>query len=229
MTDQLDKGTRRISAMFDSVSRGYDRTRAVIWLGQSPRWTQAAVDSLGLKSGQRVLDVAAGTGTSAQVLATTGVQVVGCDISTGMMLIGQKRSPSTRFVAGDALRLPFADESFDAVSIFFGLRNVNDVPQALREMSRVVRSGGRLLVCEYAPPADSLFGFLHSAYLRRIMPESARLVGTSPKAYRYLAKSIISWPTPGVLEETISGAGWRSTGWRYLGGGFVAVHQAVKN
>ncbi|GAA0354058.1 ubiquinone/menaquinone biosynthesis methyltransferase [Actinoallomurus spadix] len=225
---KLDKNTRQISAMFDKVSTGYDRTRAVIWLGQAPRWTRIATATLGLKPADLVLDVAAGTGTSARALCQSGARAVGCDISTGMLAIGQRRAPTARFVAGDALRLPIATGTFDAVSIFFGLRNVNDVPQALREMWRVTKPGGRLMVCEYAPPTDTPFGHLHAAYLRRVMPNLARLVGTSPSAYRYLAQSIMSWPTQAELADIIGAAGWRSTSWLNLTGGFVAVHQATK-
>lgn len=228
MTGQPDKDARRISAMFDTVARGYDRTRAVIWLGQAPRWTKTAADLLNLGPGDRVLDVAAGTGTSSRALSAPGVRVVGCDISTSMMTIGHRRAPGTWFVAGDALRLPFTAGSFDGVSIFFGLRNVDDAQQALREMSRVAKPGGRLVICEFARPADGLFGRLHSAYLQQVMPRLARLIGTSPRAYRYLAQSIMSWPRQAELAALVSRAGWRSAGWRDLGGGVVAVHRATK-
>ena len=129
--------------MFDDVAPKYDVVNDVLSMGQTRRWRRIVVDAVGAEPGQRVLDLAAGTGTSSEPYADAGIDVVACDFSLGMLKVGKRRRPDIDFVAGDATDLPFADNSFDACTISFGLRNVNEPKKALAEMLRVTRPGGR--------------------------------------------------------------------------------------
>jgi demethylmenaquinone methyltransferase/2-methoxy-6-polyprenyl-1,4-benzoquinol methylase len=178
--------------------------------------------------GQTVLDLAAGTGTSSEPLADAGVLVVPCDLSTGMLGVGKRRRPDLPFVAGDALHLPFADASFDAVTISFGLRNVTDVPAALAEMMRVTRPGGRLVVCEFSRPTWAPFRTVYTEYLMRALPPVARAVSKEPDAYVYLAETIREWPDQEELGRMLVRAGWSQVAFRNLSGGIVALHRAVR-
>jgi demethylmenaquinone methyltransferase / 2-methoxy-6-polyprenyl-1,4-benzoquinol methylase len=225
---QLDKNERQVSAMFDQVAEGYDRTRAAIWLGRTGAWGRAAAGAARVRYGDRVLDVAAGTGSSTLAMYRPGVRVVGCDFSIGMLRIGARRAPVARFVAGDALRLPFADNSFDVVTMSFGLRNTADVGLVLAELRRVCRPGGRLVICEFSHPPNRVAHQLWLGYLRRVMPRIARLVSTNPQAYVYLWESINAWHRQPDLAELVRAAGWTEVGWTNLTGGAVALHHAVK-
>ncbi|MBC7551011.1 MAG: ubiquinone/menaquinone biosynthesis methyltransferase, partial [Cellulomonas sp.] len=146
----MDKQPHEVAEMFDGIAHRYDVTNDVMSLGQDRRWRTATIRALDVSAGMRVLDLAAGTGTSSVPLADAGVEVVPCDFSYGMLAVGKRRRPDLGFVAGDATKLPFADASFDAVTISFGLRNVADTSGALREMLRLTRPGGRLVVCEFS-------------------------------------------------------------------------------
>ena len=212
--------------MFDEVAARYDLTNTVLSLGQDRGWRTAVAAALGLQSGERALDLAAGTATSTAALARTGARVVGCDFSLGMLQVG--RGKGVELVAGDALQLPFADASFDAVTISFGLRNTADVPQALREMRRVTKPGGRLVVCEFSHPTWKPFRTVYVEYLMRLLPAVATAVSSDPAAYVYLAESIRAWPDQAGLAGVIQDAGWSKVGWRNLTGGIVALHRGVK-
>lgn len=131
-------------------------------------------------------------------------------------------------VAGDATRLPFADGVFDAVTISFGLRNVVDHSAGLREMARVTRPGGRLVVCEFSTPTNPLFSTVYKEYLMQALPRIARTVSSNPDAYVYLAESIRAWPDQADLARRIGDAGWTDLRWRNLSGGIVALHAATK-
>lgn len=131
-------------------------------------------------------------------------------------------------VAGDATRLPFADDVFDAVTISFGLRNVVDFSAALREMARVTRPGGRLVVCEFSTPVSALFATVYKEYLMRALPRVARAVSSNPEAYVYLAESIRAWPDQAALAQQMWRAGWSAVRWRNLTGGIVALHAGYK-
>jgi len=222
----LDKDPHDVAAMFDEVAPKYDRTNTVLSMGQDRRWRKAVAEALTLEKGERVLDLAAGTATSAAALARTGATVVGCDFSLGMLREG--RGKGVDLVAGDALRLPFADGVFDAVTISFGLRNVHDTQQALSELLRVTRPGGRLVVCEFSHPTWKPFRTVYSEYLMRLLPAVATKVSSDPAAYVYLAESIRAWPDQAALAAQITQAGWGSVGWRDLSGGIVALHRATK-
>ncbi|WP_033294260.1 ubiquinone/menaquinone biosynthesis methyltransferase [Amycolatopsis jejuensis] len=228
MRAELDKRADQVSAMFDEVADGYDRTRSVLWFGQMGRWGRAVARALELTPGQRVLDVAAGTGTSSRVLAGPGVEVVGCDFSAGMLRVARRRVPEIAFVPGDAMSLPFAEAAFDAATISFGLRNVADRVRALAEMRRVVRPGGRVVVAEYSHPASALTNAAFQTYLRKAAPRIARALSTNAPAYDYLADSILAWPTQLELAADLQRAGWERVAWRDLSGGVVALHRGFR-
>ena len=226
----LDKRPREVAQMFDGVARRYDVTNTVLSFGQDRRWRRRTRQCLELTEGQQVLDLAAGTGVSTAELARGGADAVACDFSLGMLQAGRtsRRRRRLPFVAGDATRLPFADASFDAVTISFGLRNVSDVPVALREMARVVRPGGRLVVCEFSRPTWRPFRVLYLNYLMRALPAVARRVSSNAEAYVYLAESIRAWPPQVELAALIADNGWGGVRHRNLTGGIVALHLADK-
>ncbi|MDX6246118.1 MAG: demethylmenaquinone methyltransferase / 2-methoxy-6-polyprenyl,4-benzoquinol methylase [Frankiales bacterium] len=223
----LEKTPQQVASMFDDVAARYDLTNDVLSLGQDRRWRKLVVDAVGAGPGELVLDLAAGTGTSTAAFAERGASVVACDFSLGMLRVGRKRRPEMPFVAGDALRLPFADDSFDAVSISFGLRNVNDVDRALAELHRVTKPGGRLVVCEFSHPTWVPFRTVYVEYLMRALPAVARAVSSNPDAYVYLAESIRAWPDQPALATRLQRAGWSQVAWRNLSGGIVALHRGT--
>ncbi|WP_029290174.1 demethylmenaquinone methyltransferase [Cellulomonas sp. HZM] len=224
----LDKDPREVAEMFDGVARRYDRTNDVISLGQDRHWRRATIAAVGAERGDTVLDLAAGTGTSSEPMADAGVRVLPCDLSQGMLAVGKRRRPDLPFVAGNALQLPFADESFDAVTISFGLRNIPDTAAALAEMLRVTRPGGRLVVCEFSTPKNKAFRSVYANYLVRALPPVARAVSKEPDAYVYLAESIQAWPDQRELGLLVKRAGWEQVAFRNLSGGIVALHRGVK-
>ena len=224
----LEKQPVDVAAMFDDVAPKYDRTNDVLALGQTRRWRKAVVEAVGPLAGEKILDLAAGTGTSSVPFAQAGAFVVPCDFSLGMLAEGRKRQPQLAFVAGDALHLPFPDDTFDSVSISFGLRNVSDPQAGLAEMRRVTKPGGRLVVCEFSTPTWGPFRKVYSEYLMGALPKVATKVSSNPDAYVYLAESIAAWPDQRGLAELIKDAGWRRVQWRDLTGGIVALHRARK-
>ncbi|WP_373320411.1 demethylmenaquinone methyltransferase [Virgisporangium aurantiacum] len=224
----LEKEPHEVAAMFDGVAEKYDRTNTVLALGQDRMWRRCTREALDLKSGERVLDLAAGTGVSTQELARSGATAIGADFSVGMLRAGRRARPSVPLVAADALALPFADDSFDAVTISFGLRNIVDPAAALREMARVTRPGGRLVVCEFSHPVLPPFRLVYLGIVLRTLPVVARRVASNPDAYVYLAESIPAWPDQEALAGVIQQAGWAKVAWRNLTGGVVALHRATK-
>lgn len=223
----LEKDPREVASMFDAVARRYDLTNTVLSLGQDRYWRRATRSALDIGSGDRVLDLAAGTAVSTAELGKSGAWCVAADFSVGMLAAGQGRAVPK--VAGDATRLPFEDGVFDAVTISFGLRNVVDHVAGLREMARVTKPGGRLVVCEFSTPTQPLFGTAYKEYLMRALPSVARAVASNPEAYVYLAESIRAWPGQAELSHRISQAGWSAVRWRNLTGGIVALHAATKS
>lgn len=225
---QLDKAPQDVASMFDTVAEKYDLTNDVLTMGIDRMWRRATTRAVDAVAGQRVLDIAAGTGTSSEPFADAGVQVIPADFSLGMLRVGHRRRPDLAFTAADATRLPFADESFDAVTMSFGLRNVVDVAAALREFARVTKPGGRLVICEFSQP---VLGPVRTAYregVLRVLPSIARRTASNPESYVYLADSIRAWPGQRELAAQIGAAGWSQVHWRNLSGGIVALHRAVR-
>lgn len=224
----LEKRPEEMAAMFDDVAPKYDIVNDILSMGQTRRWRRIVVDAVGAVPGQRVLDLAAGTGTSSEPYADAGVGVVACDFSVGMLKVGKRRRPDIDFIAGDATNLPFTDNSFDASTISFGLRNVIDPKKALREMLRVTKPGGKLVVAEFSHPTFSPFRTVYTEYLMRALPAVARKAASNPAAYVYLAESIRAWPNQDNLASWLTESGWENVAYRNLSGGIVAVHRATK-
>ena len=221
----LDKNPADVAAMFDTVAEKYDITNDILAVGQTRRWRSAVRDALGISPGDKILDIAAGTGTSSAAFSVNGASVIPADFSMGMLEVGTRRNPGLPFVAADALALPFADNSFDAVTMSFGLRNVADRNQALREFRRVTKPGGKLVICEFSHPTFSPFRTIYTEYLMAALPFMADRVASNPEAYRYLAESIRAWPTQPELAQDLNSAGWEKVGWRNFTGGIVAIHR----
>ncbi|MGB3827462.1 MAG: demethylmenaquinone methyltransferase [Ornithinimicrobium sp.] len=224
---RLDKDPRDVAEMFDDVAPRYDVTNDVLSAGQTYAWRRAVVRSAAAEQGDRVLDIAAGTGTSSEPFANAEIDVVPADFSLGMLREGRRRRPDMPFTAADALHLPFADDSFDVVTMSFGLRNVSGVSAALREFARVTTPGGRLVICEFSQPVWKPMRTAYMGYVMRALPAVARAISSNPASYVYLAESIRAWPAQDELAQEISDAGWSSVTWRNLTGGIVAVHHAV--
>ena len=222
----LDKRPADVAQMFNAVADRYDRMNALMTFGQEHRWRRAVADALALRPGMRVLDLAAGTGASSLPFARAGAVPVSCDFSPGMLAVGRREHPDLTFVAGDALRLPFADACFDATTISFGLRNVADVGQALAELARVTRPGGRLVILETSQPPARLLRAMNRLYTARVMPLIARLFSSDPSSYAYLAESAGQWLDQQALADAMRAAGWTGVGWRDVAFGAVAVHTA---
>ena len=212
--------------MFDEVGRKYDITNTVLSFGQDRYWRKRTRRRLNLKPGDKVLDLAAGTGVSTEEFATSGAFCVACDFSQGMLRAGQYRK--LPMVCGDGTQLPFADETFDAVTINYGLRNIVDFRAGLREMARVTKPGGTLVVGEFSTPVVPVFSTFYKEYLMRALPRVAKVVSSNPDAYVYLAESIRAWPDQEQLAAEINANGWENAGWQNLTGGIVALHAATK-
>lgn len=225
---ELDKQPEDVASMFDEVSSRYDLMNRLMSGGMDKVWQTAMCSAVGARPGEKVLDLAAGTGASSAALARSGAEVIACDLSTGMIRVGRERHPDIEFVQGDATDLSFADASFDAVTISYGLRNVVDTEAALREMARVTRPGGRLVVCEFSTPTNAAFGSLYRFHLRHVMPVIAHLASSDDVAYDYLAESILAWPDQTTLARMIAECGWEHVAHRNLTGGIVALHRATK-
>ncbi|MDU5963452.1 MAG: ubiquinone/menaquinone biosynthesis methyltransferase, partial [Dermabacter sp.] len=185
----LTKNPDDVSTMFDGVAGRYDLLNTVLAFGQDRGWRTAMVEALDLPqgSGARVLDVAAGTGTSSAAIARAGHLVLASDFSAGMMAEGRKRQPHIPFVGADATNLPFTSDSFDAAVISFGLRNVVEPRKALSEMARVVKPGGTVVVCEFSTPNNRAFRHVYSRYIMGMLPHVASQVSANGAAYSYLA------------------------------------------
>jgi demethylmenaquinone methyltransferase / 2-methoxy-6-polyprenyl-1,4-benzoquinol methylase len=224
---QLDKKPGEVSAMFDKVAERYDLLNDALSMGQDRYWRRMVARAVGARSGELVLDLAAGTGTSSPTFTKTGARCVACDFSLGMLQVGaRKPAASVAFVAGDALDLPFADQSFDAVTISFGLRNVTDTGAGLAELLRVTRPGGRLVVCEFSHLRPRALNAAYEQYLGTMLPLVARRLSGNAEAYDYLAESIKDWPGQQELADRIGAAGWGGARWLNLSFGVVALHLA---
>lgn len=222
----LDKDPAEVAAMFDGVAKRYDITNTVLSFAQDRRWRKATRKALALTPDDVVLDLAAGTAVSTVELATSGAKCVAADFSLGMLKAGVDRDVPK--VAADAMQLPFADESFDAATISFGLRNVHDVPTALGELSRVLKPGGRLVICEFSTPTFRPFRTVYMEYLMKALPAVATKVSSNPAAYVYLAESIRAWPDQFGLGDLIRDAGFTNVRWQNMTGGIAAIHSGIR-
>ncbi|SMQ73287.1 2-octaprenyl-6-methoxy-1,4-benzoquinone methylase /demethylmenaquinone methyltransferase [Plantibacter sp. VKM Ac-1784] len=227
----LSKQPEQVSAMFDDVSTKYDRMNAVLSVGNDALWRIATTRAVGPAAGERILDLAAGTGTSSAALARNGAQVVAADFSPGMIAVGREKyadRSDIQFVEADATALPFADEEFDATTISFGLRNVVRPKDALAEMLRVTKPGGRIVICEFSTPTLAPMRAAYNLYLERVMPLVAGVASSNAEAYTYLNDSIRAWPSQPELAAWLREAGYEHVAYRNLTGGIVALHRGLK-
>jgi demethylmenaquinone methyltransferase/2-methoxy-6-polyprenyl-1,4-benzoquinol methylase len=214
--------------MFDGVAKRYDLVNDLLSLGQTKFWRRATTKIIAPRPGMKILDLAAGTGSSSEPLAAAGADVIPADFSEGMLAAGRKARPHLPFTKADALNLPFKDGEFDLVTISFGLRNTQNTEKALAEMLRVTKPEGEIVICEFSSPTFRPFRTIYTNYLMRALPAIASKTSSNPDAYIYLAESIRAWPNQVALAAKIKAAGWVDVTWSNLTGGVVAVHKARK-
>lgn len=224
----MAKNPNQVAAMFDSVAESYDKTNDLLSFGQDRIWRKKVLAEVAPVAGQTILDLAAGTGSSSIVFLKPGVKVIASDFSNGMLEVGRKRHPELEFVYADATNLPFENNSVDAVTISFGLRNVQEPKKALAEMHRVLKPGGKVVICEFSQVSTPIFSNLYGFYLKRILPRLSSLLAKNKGAYDYLAESILAWPNQKELLNWLSAAGFVSAKYRNLNLGIVAIHSARK-
>jgi demethylmenaquinone methyltransferase/2-methoxy-6-polyprenyl-1,4-benzoquinol methylase len=224
----LGKDPEEVAAMFDGVAKRYDIVNDLLSLGRTKAWRRAATKIIAPIPGMKILDVAAGPGSSSEPLHKAGATVFSTDFSEGMLAQGRKSRPYLNFSKADALNLPFDAESFDVTTTSFGLRNTVDYPTALAEALRVTKKGGRMVVIEFSHPTWAPFRGLYMRYLMRALPAIARKTASNPDAYVYLAESIRAWPDQAGLAKAMEAAGWSSVSWKNLTFGVVAVHSGIK-
>ncbi len=224
----MNKKPAEVAAMFDDVAVSYDKANDFLSFGSSRIWRKAVAKQVSAKSGQVILDLAAGTGSSSVAFTGPGIRVVAADFSKGMLEEGKKRHPELEFVFADAMKLPFKEAEFDAVTISFGLRNVVDTKIALSEMLRVLKPGGKLVICEFSTIPNRFLHGLYRLYLRKVLPTISGLISKTPEAYSYLAESIDAWPKQQELASLIKEVGFESVHFRNQTFGIVAIHTAIK-
>jgi demethylmenaquinone methyltransferase/2-methoxy-6-polyprenyl-1,4-benzoquinol methylase len=212
--------------MFDRVAGVYDRMNSVMTAGMHHQWRSRAADLAGVGLGDRVLDVATGTGDLAIELArrvAPGGEVVGVDFSEAMLELARAKAPALRFEQGNALALSHPDASFDAATVGFGARNFDDLAGGLAEMARVTRPGGRVVVLEMTTPRRPPLSWFFSMWFDRIVPALGRLAG-DPDAYSYLPSSVQRFPGPDALAGELARAGLAEVRYLLTGGGIIAIH-----
>jgi len=224
----LGKDPDEVAAMFDGVAKRYDIVNDLLSLGRTKAWRRAATQIIAPAPGMKILDLAAGPGSSSEPLHKAGATVLSTDFSDGMLAQGRKSRPYLNFSKADALNLPFEADSFDLTTISFGLRNTVDYPKALAEALRVTKAGGRIVVVEFSHPTWAPFRSLYLGYLMRALPAIARKTASNPDAYIYLAESIRAWPDQRQLAGAMEAAGWGSVTWKNLTFGVVSVHSGIK-
>jgi demethylmenaquinone methyltransferase/2-methoxy-6-polyprenyl-1,4-benzoquinol methylase len=215
--------------MFDRIAGIYDRLNSVMTVGLHHKWRSRAADLARVGPGDRVLDVATGTGDLAIELAgrvAPGGEVIGSDFSEGMLELARGKAPSLRFEHGNALALRYENDSFDAVTVGFGARNFSDLGQGLREMARVARPGGRVVILEMTTPQKPPLSHFFELWFDRIVPVLGRAAGDAD-AYTYLPNSVRRWPGPVELAADMHEAGLTDIRYTLTAGGIIAMHVGV--
>ena len=224
----LNKDPDDVSKMFDEVAHRYDFLNDLLSVGRTKAWRKVVTAIIAPKPGMKILDIAAGTGSSSKPLVAKGADVIALDFSEGMLAAGRKRHKDIKFQQGDALKLPFTEDTFDVTTISFGLRNTSDTSAALKEALRVTKQSGRIVICEFSHPTNKFFRLIYLKYLMRALPVIAKRISKNPAAYIYLAESIQAWPNQSALAQVMRQAGWESVSWQDLTFGIVAVHIGYK-
>ena len=224
----LNKDPDDVSKMFDDVANRYDFLNALLSLGRTKAWRRAVTSIIAPKPGMKILDIAAGTGSSSRPLVDKGAEVTALDFSQGMIEQGRKQNKNIKFVQGDALKLPFEDNSFEVTTISFGLRNTSSTEIALKEALRVTKDGGRIVVAEFSHPVNPIFKKIYLNYLMKALPVIVKKISKNPDAYVYLADSIRAWPDQAELASIMRDSGFKSVAWQDLTFGIVAVHIGYK-
>jgi demethylmenaquinone methyltransferase/2-methoxy-6-polyprenyl-1,4-benzoquinol methylase len=214
--------------MFDDVAHRYDFLNDLLSLGRTKAWRRVVTSIITPKPGMKILDIAAGTGSSSRPLVDKGAEVTALDFSQGMIEQGRKQNKNIKFVQGDALKLPFEDNFFDVTTISFGLRNTSNTDKALKEALRVTKDGGRIVVAEFSHPVNPIFKKIYLNYLMRALPVIVKKISKNPDAYIYLAESIRAWPDQAELASIMRDSGFKSVAWQDLTFGIVAVHIGYK-
>ncbi|MFV8819069.1 bifunctional demethylmenaquinone methyltransferase/2-methoxy-6-polyprenyl-1,4-benzoquinol methylase UbiE [Haliea sp. E17] len=232
-----DEKAGMVAGVFHSVAARYDLMNDLMSAGIHRIWKRFTIELSGVRRGNAVLDIAGGTGDLAakfaDIVGDEG-RVVLADINDSMLRVGRDklldhgRVGNIEFVQADAQFLPFPDESFDCITIAFGLRNVTDKDLALRSMLRVLKPGGRLLVLEFSKPGNELLSKAYDTYSFRVLPLMGRLVAGDADSYQYLAESIRMHPDQETLKDMMEDAGFASVEYHNMTGGIVAVHRGVK-
>jgi len=217
----------QVRVMFDRVARGYDRMNSVMTAGMHHRWRERAVDLARVGPGSDALDVATGTGDLAIELAGRGATVTGMDFSPAMLDVARAKRPEIAFEEGDALDLHYEDGRYDAVTVGFGARNFGDLDQGLREMARVTRPGGRVVVLEITTPQRPPLSWFFRAWFDRVVPWLGRL-SSEPDAYVYLPSSVRRFPGPDELAARMASAGLTDVRWILTAGGIIALHSGTR-
>jgi demethylmenaquinone methyltransferase/2-methoxy-6-polyprenyl-1,4-benzoquinol methylase len=232
-----NKEPERVRRMFDRVARRYDLLNHVLSANLDRRWRRRALEPLGKNPQARVLDLCGGTGDLSieLVRGSHAGAVVCCDFSHAMLLAAgpklerQGFDGSIQRVEADGLNLPFPDRSFDAVTVAFGVRNLQDMSRGFREMLRVLQPGGKLVVLEFSQPTAPILSGLYRFYLDRVLPRIGAGVSGNEGPYRYLARTIADFPAAPELAGSIREAGFAACEWATMSGGVVAAHTAVKH
>lgn len=231
-----DEKASRVEAVFDSVASRYDVMNDLMSMGVHRLWKRFAIDLAAVRKGESVLDLAAGTGDLALAMAPRvgpRGKLVLADYNGSMLTIGRDRMidkgfNASEFVQADAESLPFEDDSFDLVTIAFGLRNVRDKDAALRSIYRVLKPGGRLLVLEFSKPKNPLLAKAYDLYSFKVLPRMGEMVADDAESYQYLAESIRKHPDQATLQAMFIEAGFERTQVYNLTGGIVAIHRGYK-
>jgi demethylmenaquinone methyltransferase / 2-methoxy-6-polyprenyl-1,4-benzoquinol methylase len=216
----------QVRAMFDRIARVYDRMNSVMTAGMHHSWRRRAVDVARVGPGSRALDVATGTGDLAIELASRGASVIGVDFSPAMLDLARGKAPDVAFEEGDALALRFADGEFDAVTVGFGARNFADLDRGLRELARVTRPGGRVVVLEITTPRRAPLSWFFRGWFDHAVPAFGRLADSD--AYTYLPSSVRRFPGPEELAGRMAAAGLADVRWILTAGGIIAIHSGTR-
>ena len=217
----------QVRAMFDRIARVYDRMNSLMTAGMHHRWRARAVDLAKVGLGSRALDVATGTGDMAVELSARGAEVVGLDFSERMLELARAKAPAVEFIQGNALELAYPDASFDAVTVGFGARNFADLDRGLRELARVTRPGGRVVILEITIPQKPPLSWFFRFWFDRAVPALGRLAG-DPDAYSYLPSSVRRFPTPPELAARLAASGLEDVRWMLTAGGIIAIHSGTR-